>query len=347
MAIARDLSTATTLPAGDVVLVTGGQIDATTLLSSAELFNSSTGNFSFTGSMKVSRSLHTATLLGNSNTSNVLVAGGQTSSDGNATATAELYDPNKGIFSSTGNMQMARYRHTATLLTTGTNAGKVLIVGGVGGNVNSGALSSAELYDPSTGIFTSTGSLQTARTGHTATILADGRVLVTGGAYANTKALATAELYDPDKGTFSAVTGIMTVERNAHTATLLTIGLNAGKVLLTGGGDITSNALNSTEIYDPSTSAFSPTADMITARNSHTATLLGDGTVLLVGGADSSGTPLAAVEFFDPTTGTFSSTGSLVTGRQGHAASLLKSGSVLVTGGNNAVGALATAELYK
>jgi hypothetical protein len=338
MSTARSLHTATQLGSGKV-LVAGGQLDGAHLFDSAELFDPGTGSFVITtGKMQISRSAHTSTSLGTATTSKVLIAGGQAGNAGNATATAELYDPTVGTFSSTGSLQTARYGQTATLL----NTGKVLVTGGA--SANGTALASAELFDPVTGVFTTTGSMQTARRAHMATLLASGKVLVTGGIDANSKDLASAELYDPGTGMFTPVTGAMTVTRADHTAAFL----NTGKVLLAGGVDDTGKARNTAELFDPVSESFTAAVNMASARANHTATLLNDGTVLLAGGVDASGNPLATVELFDPASGNFNSTGSLVTARERHVATLLNNGKVLVTGGLDTNGnPLATAELYQ
>ncbi len=125
-----------------------------------------------------------------------------------------------------------------------------------------------------------------------------------------------------------------------HTATLLP----SGKVLVTGGQD-TSGAFASTEVYDPATGAWSSTGDLTTAREEHTATLLLSGKVLVTGGWGSSGS-LASAEVYDPATGVWSPTGSLATARYGHTATLLPSGMVLVTGGRGSSAPLTSAEVY-
>jgi hypothetical protein len=183
--------------------------------------------------------------------------------------------------------------------------------------------------------FTPTGSMGSGRDGHTATLLNNGKVLVTGGTSA-TADLATAELFDPTAGAFTA-TGSMESPRNSHTATLLV----GGKVLITGGyGGGTQFA--TAELYDPSNGAFAATGSMETTRQWHTATLLKNGKVLITGGIDSTAAPLATAEIFDLASGTFTATGSMGTARYFHTATFLPdSGKVLITGGGSA-----TAELF-
>jgi hypothetical protein len=172
--------TATPLSNGEVLITGGfGSTDdcedlGTPILSSAELYDPSHGSFNATGSMMEERAGHTATLLPGGK---VLVAGGM---EGSGSKTAEIYDPQTRGFSSTGDMSIRRSSHTATLLSNG----KVLIAGGIkpGSKPYSGtATALAEIYDPGTGTFSPTGSMTAARWGHTATLLATGRVLITGG----------------------------------------------------------------------------------------------------------------------------------------------------------------------
>jgi hypothetical protein len=239
MTTARIVQTATLLNNGTVLVAGGGQ--GSGILSSAELFDPTTGTFSATGTMSANRNESTATLLTNGK---VLVAGGfhvDPTGFQSMLASAELYDPTMGTFSPTGSMSTARVQFTATLLKTG----KVLVVGGngiiVGSHGSSGNLATAELYDPATGSFSATGSMSTARSGHTATLLNDGEVLVAGGG----NYVATAELYDPTTGTFSAASNMVS-GRFLQTATLL----DTGKVLVAGGLSSGTTALASTELYD-------------------------------------------------------------------------------------------------
>ncbi len=279
--------TATLLADGRVLVAGGSGIgDVLERGYSAELYDPQTGRFSLTGSMKVRRYDQAATLLPDGR---VLLVGGSVYDLGSkAIATAELYDPKTGKFSLTGSMRTARDGPTATLLPDG----RVLVAGGsVPTQHGSTPLASAELYDPATGKFTLTGSMTTARAGHTATLLPDGRVLIAGGFGSNGNILASAELYDPQTGTFSP-TGSMATVRDGHTATLLP----DGRVLIAGGADaaddsLAANILASAELYDPKTGTFSPGGSMASARQLQTATLLPDGRVLIAGGADGTTPP--------------------------------------------------------
>ena len=330
--------------------VVATSIEETTLTSSATVtVTTSSSGFTPTGSLNVARGLHTATLLPDNK---VLVAYGSNSSAyTNATgyvglSSIEVYDAGAGTFTEIVRDSGAGiFGHTATLLQDGT----VLIAGGFVNSVwdYSGSTSDngAGLYDSVTGVFSATGNMTASRGGHTATLLANGKVLVTGGADQDPTGtgLASAELYDPSTSTFTQ-TGSMAVGRFLHTATLL----QNGKVLIAGGA-LTSTAapVATAELYDPVTGSFTMTGAMATAREQHTATLLADGKVLIVGGTTATGAgdllPTASVEVYDPSTGSFSVTGSMAEARSLHTATLLPSGNVLVAGGGVEN---STAELY-
>jgi N-acetylneuraminic acid mutarotase len=294
---ARAYHTATLLPNG-TVLVTGGQDGPTFtpsgVLSSAELYDSATGSWTVTGRLNTARYIHTASLLSNGM---VLVAGGI--SGFNAFSSAELYDPASGTWTLTGSLNTARFRHTATLMPNGM----VLVAAGESskkasfpvqpdhapswllGVPDAGCcfifpVASAELYDPASGTWTVTGSLNTARHAHTATLLSNGMVLVAGGLDSDLNALASAELYDPASETWT-LTGNLNTARYIHTATLLPNGM-----VLVAGGYSDLNPLDTAELYDPASGTWIVTDSLNTARYYHTATLLSDGMVLVAGGLE-------------------------------------------------------------
>jgi hypothetical protein len=315
MSVARALHTATRLGNGQV-LIAGGENDGDNSLASAELYNSGTGLFTLTGSMSVARQGHTATLLDDGT---VLVVGGYSTAGGGLTATAEIYNPTTGTWQRTaGNLVAARQAHTATRL----NNGRVLIAGGYGA---SGALASAEIYDPATGTFSSTGNLRQARFLHRSVLLANSRVLLTGGG--NFDSLASAELYDSVTGTFS-LTGSMAAARQLHTITLL----GNNQVLVTGGSPSfqSQTALTSAELYDPVGGQFRPAGDMGTARERHTATALQTGQILIAGGHNTSNALFA--ELYTPTSVTVTVNPPSVTVPQGGTTTF----TATVTGANSA-----------
>jgi hypothetical protein len=171
------------------------------------------------------------------------------------------------------------------------------------------------------------GPLAVPRTGHAATALVDGRVVITGGRDSAGIFVATAEVFDPANETSTAV-GMLNTARIDHTATLLA----DGRVLI-AGGTAASGAVTSVEIFDPANPGAGfrvLSATMAAARTRHTATRLHNGTVLIAGG-DAAGT----AEIFNPTTETFSSALlAMAAPRIGHTATLFSDDSVLLAGGN-------------
>ena len=323
-------------------LASAAGIGSTSIQAASGAVNSSTtltvtAGFVVTGSLNIPRFAHTATMLNNGL---ILIAGG-IGSDGNSLASAELYNPITAVSTPTGNLNTPRASHTATLLDNGT----VLIAGGCSGcppGANGTSLADAEIYDPATGMFTPTGSMTTPREYHTATLLNNGLVLITGG-LASGASLNSAEVYSPAAGTFTA-TGSLNNARYWQAATLL----NDGTVLITGGQmDGQTWAPPAAEIYNASTGVFTLTANnMISARSQHTATLLNGGMVLLAGGNGAAG-PIGAAELYDPVAGTFTVTGSLITPRYAQPATLMSNGIVLLAGGlDGNANSLDSAELF-
>lgn len=327
-ATARYQHTATLLLNGKVLVAGGANLSAY-WIASAELYDPISDLWSVTGSLTTARTYHTATLLPNGK---VLVVGGL--GVAGYTASAELYDPSTGAWTTTGNLATARGYHTATLLPNG----KVLVTGGFNSTLAPSILSNAELYDPATGAWTTTGNLGTGRVYHTATMLPNGKVLVAGGM--NIIGLSSAELYNPDSGSWTYAKGLNEI-RLVHTATLLP----NGKVLVAGGKFIAQS--KTAELYDPASDTWMPTGSLATDRDNHTATLLPTGKVLVTGGESAAGW-LTSAELYDPSSGTWVATGSLVTPRTLHTATLLPNGKALVAGGYDisTLNPLTSAELY-
>jgi hypothetical protein len=169
------------------------------------------------------------------------------------------------------------------------------------------------------------------RSGHTATLLPDGRVLIAGGMRGNQDFYKLAELYDPATGKFQP-TGEMNQRRVGHVAVLLTSGRVSGKVLIAGGwvGD---GGTDSAELYDPATGKFTVIAKMTSRRGRPSATLLPNGDVLIAGGEERNNVSLASAEIFQVNTLSFHSTGTMHHARISHSATLLSDGRVLLAGG--------------
>ncbi len=292
--------------------------------------------FRLTGSLITPREFHTETVLQNGQ---VLVVGGEGNNGANVLGTCELYNPTTGTFSATGNLNVPRLNHTATLLANGM----VLIAGGQvsdGGALTETA--SSELYNPATGTFAETGSLNQARKSHTATLLSSGLVLIVGGSGLSS-GTGTAELYNPATGAFTT-TGTLNTPRDTHTATLL----NDGTVLIAGGENSSGTAVAVAELYSSTTGAFTTTGSLNTASIGQTASLLNTGQVLIAGGYSVNFVnALARTELYNPTTKLFATSGNMSTPRALFTASLLGTGNVLLLGGtDNNNDTLASADLY-
>jgi N-acetylneuraminic acid mutarotase len=364
MTAARAFHTATLLPNGQVLLTGGEPNDSTGIaFNTAELYDPVAQTFTaLSATMTAARLAHTATLLPNGQ---VLLTGGGNSTNSSYTTfnTAEVYDPVAGTFAAlTATMTTAREGHAATLLPNGL----VLLTGGGQGSSISAAfataLNTAEVYDPVAQTFTAlAATMTTARVSHTATLLSNGQVLLTGGGHGTTPILLnTAEVYEalsPLANTFTALTASMTSARAGHTATLLP----NGQVLITGGDNrfsATGTTYNTAELYDPAGNIFTALAATMTIpREGHTATLLPNGQVLITGGfcepePQCGGIgDLNTAEVYDPVAQTFTAlAATMVTARAKHKATLLPNGQVLLTGGGNgppdSFTVFNTAELY-
>jgi N-acetylneuraminic acid mutarotase len=284
----------------------------------------------------------------------VLVEGGASNTVA-ALASAELYDPATGTWSVTGSMNQGRQQHSAALLRNGT----VLVSGGnldrtPCADVCVTTIAGSEIYDPSTGQWTTVGEMTIPRSFLTTTLLPNGRVLAVGGrvhtgpGYYDYGAIAFADLYAPTTGKWKP-TSTMTISREDHSTVLL----NNGQVLAIGGTTVDFNGVTvaSTELYDPAAGAWTATGSMLQGRERHTATVLQNGQVLVAGGDYYDGVNagfLTECELYDPTAGTWSVTASMSTPRYGARAALLRDGRVLEAGGDTDFSGIptASAELY-
>jgi hypothetical protein len=303
------------------VLLTGG-VSVTD--RSAETYNPATGTFNRVGDMLLEQLQHEDTLLADGR---VLASGGGFLDDGRGApfgfwgrTGCEIFDPATNRWRVTGPLLGARLAHQATRLADG----RVLITGGEvslygGFHVIRTVLDTVEIWDPATESSSPAGTMREARSGHTATLLSDGRVLLAGGA------IGGAEVFDPATGV-STATGSMTSPRLAgHTATLLA----DGTVLVAGGKFIdNSTTLSEAEVYDPATNGWTPVGGLAAPRIGHAATRLADGRVLVSGGASN-----ATTEIYDPQERRFVSGEPMSISREGHTATLLDNGDVLLAGG--------------
>ena len=285
-----------------------------------------------------------------------------------------------GTWTSIASMNDGRYGHTATLLLSGPDAGKVLVVGGAmevsipgtGGvaglaEADLPAGQTAEIYDPANPSvpWSLTASLSTPRVFHAAAWMNNGKVLVAGGANSvSSDSLNSAEIFDPEGGPGGTPIWIPTANNMAHSHTSATATLlDDGRVLVVGGysGSIMSgDATDTVEIFNPATGTWTSARHLNHARAFHTATLIHPagapaGKVLVAGGSNSayssSGDTLSSVEIYDPIANTWTDVQPLHQARSDHSATLLENGQVLIAGGNDPASGedetyLASVEIY-
>jgi N-acetylneuraminic acid mutarotase len=257
-----------------------------------------------------------------------------------------------------GDLLTARGGHAAALIGASTATRGVLVCGG---SAAGAATSSTERYDPTVSTWATRAAMRIARLGHTATTLADGRVLVAGGTGGAGLTFASAELYDPVADTWT-LTGTMSSARTLHTATLLP----DGRVLVCGGfgqrgGSLPSvpssssgdQTLATAEIFQPTTGLWSPVPSMLSARGDHRATLIPAGSnagtaggKVLVTGGQNAGAALAAAEVYDPAANSWTSVSSMASAREAHTLTVLADGRILAAGGASAGVVLAACEVF-
>ncbi len=285
MATPRQSHTATALADGKVLLA-GGYDARGTALASAEIFDPSAGTFAATGTMRSARAGQVAVRLADGR---VLLAGG-VGPGWTFLASAELYDPSTGTFAATGSMGVPRESHAAARLADGG----VLVAGGHRGRRTDVELyTSLEIYDPSVGAFAPAGEMTVRRHKHDAILLADGRVLISGGTDEQDFAgrYPSAEIFDPRTGRARRIAD-MRVPRYKHQGT--SVRLPDGRVLLAGGAD-------RAEIFDPGTESFQLVEGEARMAGQFCATApLANGGVLITGGYGEHQGPQAAAWLYGP-----------------------------------------------
>ncbi|NOX37837.1 MAG: T9SS type A sorting domain-containing protein [Calditrichaeota bacterium] len=263
--------------------------------------------------MRIPRQGHASVVLPGGD---VLVTGGWSIYRESPTDSCEIYDVSTGKWRYTSNMNSGRANHKLVLLHTG----EVLAIGGYKNR-------SCEIFDPETEQWRWTDSLNTERNSFfTATLLSDGRVLVTGGfvglSYPYEK---SAEIYDPWLERWQFVDS-MRYGRKGHTATLLM----DGRVLVVGGSSV-----KRCELFDPNTGQWQLAAELDSSRERHSDILLPDGRVLVMGGRDRERRKwLSSCELYDPENNSWQRVGDMFEGRISHYSLLLPNGRILVAGGS-------------
>ncbi len=239
-----------------------------------------------------------------------------------------LQDKKYGSVSTIKAMLVKRSAHTATLL----KDGRVFLAGGI---LNAEGIeennSSTEFYNPVHNSFYPGPEMSVKRAGHTATLLSNGDVLITGG-FNNDGFLKSAELLHLSSGKSERVNGELSEPRAAHTANLL----QDGRVVILGGANGGLKANQYIDIYNPATKSISKINSLLTARTGHTTTLLNDGRLLIAGGSENwRSDVLNTNEIFNPATNTIYQTATLHLIRNKHAAVKLRNGKVLIIAGSD------------
>jgi hypothetical protein len=289
---ARFLHRATTLADGRI-LVTGGTDDQNTKHYDGLIFDPSDGTWSAKYEMAGQRQDYTQTLMGDGT---VWITAGYQRTTPFTLMDVERFDPATNTFTRLMGVTLVRRRaqHLGFLL----DDGRLLVLGGTGGDGQPAAWRDGEIYDPGptgTGTFETVAStMSIARSQPFATKLPDCRVLVTG---QRAMDVADADVFDPSTDTFVEA-GRMNRRRRLHAMTAIHAGPVAGRALVSGGSE-DGRALRDCDLFDPTTNTFDTTASMVTGRSLHTATALPDGRVFVFGGRNDQG-PVPSGEILEP-----------------------------------------------
>ncbi len=327
---ARAGQTATVLEDQRVLVVGGRRPDMPT--TTVELFDPSSQTSAYAEPLSEARAEHTATLLDDGR---VLVAGGSYDDLEDALASVEIYDPAIGTWSQAAPMHDARWDHTAVRLLDG----RVLVIGGRGvPDAFFATVNSAEIYDPVLDEWSEADSMSQRRELHAATLLPDGRVVVTGGFQESGNKVGIVEIFAPQTNSFERA-GQLDLPRFDHAVT----SLPDGRLLIAGGRADNGGEppyVQAVEIYDPSTGVSQAAPQMGSAHYDLEAFPLDDGRVLIAASHS---------EVFDPTEldgHPWKYAGTMQDARARFAAVQLADGRAFVIGGSVGGEPLASVEVW-
>jgi hypothetical protein len=302
----------------------GGGTARATGREEIEIFDVANGTYVEVAPLKQGRTGASSVLLPDGK---VLITGGFGGPPGEVRVlldSAETFDPATNNTTLLRAMNTARAFHGSWLLSSGANAGKVLIAGG-------GTASAPEVYDPATGMFTPLGAANGPPGGVDYPVLLDDEQVVFIGSPSD--ALVDDRgyhRYDPEAGVFDDI-GLFTESgRSRYTVTKL----HDGRVLIAGGA-VSNEGLVSLDVFDPSDNSIAPTGQRLdTRRYVHSAAVLPSGRVALISGFRAVGESLGTVAIWDPEAGTVSdAAGEVSPGRANSQAPTLSSGQIFVIGG--------------
>jgi hypothetical protein len=330
--IARDLHSGTLLQDGRV-LVAGGRtaiIDVThQFTNTCELYDPDSETWSFTGSFQgPARYVQQEVLLSDGR---VLVAGGTVArtvepNEAFHTNICEIYNPATGTWSETGSLMEERANFEAIRLSDG----KVLAVGGVTESVGAATLlKTCEIFDPTTGVWSSTGALQQTNTAVTLSLMPDGKVISVGGHGGDPDGqLSACEVYDPQTRNWSPVTSLNIGRSINHQSPIF---LPDGRLLI-AGGNTAGGGTPTCEIYDPSSDSWSLTGSLLDPLRLVVLSGLPDGNGLAIEGwyGDS---PQGRTQLYDPEAGMWSPGSSMTLHHANHAYTTFSDGHVMVISG--------------